>query len=165
MGAGTMGAGIAQVGCLAGFETFLHDPFPDALERGVESVHAGLGKGAERGRWSADEAGAAAERLHPATALDELAPCGLAIEAAPEDLDLKRDLLRKLSDICGPNVLLATNTSSLPVTAIASGAARPENVVGMHFFNPAPLMKLLEVVAGSESSDEALATARSVGER
>jgi 3-hydroxybutyryl-CoA dehydrogenase len=158
-----MGAGIAQVAALAGFETHLHDPFPEALERGIESVRSGLTKGAERGRWSADDAPAAEARLHAAAALDDLAPCELVIEASPEDLELKRELFSKLSQICPADVVLATNTSSLPVTAMATAAARPENVVGMHFFNPAPLMQLLEVVAGADSSDEALATARAVG--
>jgi 3-hydroxybutyryl-CoA dehydrogenase len=165
VGAGTMGAGIAQVAALGGFETYLNDPFPAALERGVASINEGLRKGAERGRWSADEADAAGRRLHAVAALEGLSPCELVIEAAPEDLELKRDLFARLSEICGPDVLLATNTSSLPVTAMASAAARPENVIGMHFFNPAPLMALLEVVAGSETSDEAIATGRAVGER
>jgi 3-hydroxybutyryl-CoA dehydrogenase len=165
VGAGTMGAGIAQVGALAGFETYLNDPFPEALERGLEEVRSGLAKGAERGRWSAASAAAAEHRLHLAAQLDDLAPCELVIEAAPENLELKRELFDRLSQICAPDTVLATNTSSLPVTAMATAAARPENVVGMHFFNPAPLMKLLEVVAGAESSDEALATARTVGEQ
>jgi 3-hydroxybutyryl-CoA dehydrogenase len=165
VGAGTMGAGIAQVAALGGFETYLHDPFPQAIEHGVEGIRAGLHKGAERGRWSPESAAEAEGRLHVAAALEDLAPCELVIEAAPEDLELKRDLFRRLSEICGSEVVLATNTSSLPVTAMASAAARPENVVGMHFFNPAPLMELLEVVAGSESSPEAVHTARAVGER
>jgi 3-hydroxybutyryl-CoA dehydrogenase len=165
VGAGTMGAGIAQVAALGGFETYLHDPFPAALERGVVLVNEGLSKGAERGRWSADDAEAAGRRLHAVAALEGLSPCQLVIEAAPEDLELKRDLFARLSEICGPDVLLATNTSSLLVTAMATAAAHPENVIGMHFFNPAPLMSLLEVVAGSESSEEAIATGRAVGER
>jgi 3-hydroxybutyryl-CoA dehydrogenase len=165
VGTGTMGAGIAQLGALAGFDTHLHDPFPEALERGLEAIRTGLRKGAERGRWSEDEAAAAEARLHAARALDDLAPCELVIEAAPEDLELKRSLFAQLSEICGPGVVLATNTSSLPVTAMATAAAHPENVVGMHFFNPAPLMKLLEVVAGSESSEQALAIATAAGQR
>ena len=160
-----MGAGIAQVGALAGFETYLHDPFPEALERGVAAIHSGLRKGAERGRWSDDDTTASEERLRAAAALDELAPCELVIEAVPEDLELKRSVFAQLSQICGPDVVLATNTSSLPVTAMATAAARPENIVGMHFFNPAPLMKLLEVVAGTESSEQALAIATTVGKR
>jgi 3-hydroxybutyryl-CoA dehydrogenase len=165
VGAGTMGAGIAQIAALGGFETYLHDPFPEALERGIAGVRAGLAKGAERKRWSIEDAAAAEKRLRSAPALEDLAPCELVIEASPEDLGLKRELFGNLSQICGPDVVLATNTSSLPVTAMATAAARPGNVVGMHFFNPAPLMQLLEVVAGADSSEEALATALAVGEQ
>lgn len=164
-GAGTMGAGIAQLACLAGARTLLHDPLPDALERGIEQIKRHLERGAARGRWSTEDAAAAAERLQPVATLEELAPCELVIEAAPERLELKRGLFGGLSDgIVSEQCVLATNTSSLLVTAIASGARRPERVVGMHFFNPAPLMPLLEVVAGAQSSEQALALARATGE-
>jgi 3-hydroxybutyryl-CoA dehydrogenase len=164
-GAGTMGAGIAQVACLGGFETLLHDPFPEALERGIARVREGLAKGAGRGRWSREDADAALRRLHPAPALEDLSSCELAIEAAPERIELKRELFGRLSAVCTPEAILATNTSSLPVTALAAAAERPERVVGMHFFNPVPVMELLEVVAGAESSPGAVATARTAGER
>jgi 3-hydroxybutyryl-CoA dehydrogenase len=164
VGAGTMGAGIAQLGCLAGMETVLHDPIPEALEKGVASVHANLDKGAERGRWSADDAAAAHERLRPATAIEELADCELVIEAAPEKFEIKRDLFQKLGEVCGPDAVLATNTSSIPVTQIAGVARNPENVVGLHFFNPAPLMKLVELIAALQSGQRAMDLARAVGE-
>jgi 3-hydroxybutyryl-CoA dehydrogenase len=164
-GAGTMGAGIAQVACLGGFETYLHDPFPEALERGLGAVRAGLEKGAERGQWSPGQAEQAGARLHAAPALGDLAACDLLIEAAPEDLEVKRRLFQALSEICGPEAVLATNTSSLPVTALATAATHPERVVGMHFFNPVPLMDLLEVVAGVESAPDAIDAAREAGER
>jgi 3-hydroxybutyryl-CoA dehydrogenase len=164
-GAGTMGAGIAQLACLSGARTLLHDPVAEALERGLEQIKRHLDRGAERGRWSAGDASAAAARLEPAKALEDLAPCELVIEAAPERLELKRDLFAKLSEgVVSERCVLATNTSSLLVTAIASAASRPERVVGMHFFNPAPLMRLLEIVAGTESSPEALSVARSAAE-
>jgi 3-hydroxybutyryl-CoA dehydrogenase len=163
-GAGTMGAGIAQLACLAGARTLLHDPVPEALERGLEQVRRHLERGVERGRWSAEDATAAARRLEPAPALEALAPCELVIEAAPERLELKRELFARLSEgVVGVECVLATNTSSLLVTAVASAARRPERVVGMHFFNPAPLMRLLEVVAGVQSSPEALELARAAG--
>ena len=126
---------------------------------------AALEKGAERGRWSAEQAQQALARLHVAAELEELAPCDLVIEAAPEDLEVKRELFGRLSAVCRPDAVLATNTSSLPVTALATAAQRPERVVGMHFFNPVPLMDLLEVVAGVESSPEAIETACAAGER
>jgi 3-hydroxybutyryl-CoA dehydrogenase len=163
-GAGTMGAGIAQLGALAGVETYIHDPIADALAAGIEKTRANLAKGAERGRWSKEDADAAEARLHPAAALDGLAGCDFVIEAAPERLDLKRELFQSLSSICGDETAIATNTSSIPVTFLASAAARPEQVVGMHFFNPAPLMRLVEVIKGIDTNDATLDRARELGE-
>ena len=160
-----MGAGIAQVACLAGFETRLHDPVPEALARGLASIKRNLERSMGRGHIDAEQMDAALARLRAAEALDQLAPCDLVIEAAPEDIELKRRLFASLSEICGPEAILATNTSSLPVTALASAADRPEHVVGLHFFNPAPVMELLEVVAGEQSSPDAIEAARATGER
>jgi 3-hydroxybutyryl-CoA dehydrogenase len=165
VGAGTMGAGIAQIAALGSFETFLHDPVADALESGAERVRRDLGRGAERGRWTADDAAAAEARLNPAPALSDLSDCDLVIEAAPEDLELKRGLFAELDELCGPEAVLASNTSSLSVTAIAAGASDPGRVVGMHFFNPPALMRLVEIVAGDESREEALVEATAAGER
>jgi 3-hydroxybutyryl-CoA dehydrogenase len=163
-GAGTMGAGIAQLACQGGARTLLHDPVPEALERGLEGIRAQLERGASRGRWSNEDASAASERLEAAPGLADLAPCELVIEAAPERLELKRALFEQLAEIVSGQCVLASNTSSLLVTAIAATVPGPERVVGMHFFNPAPVMRLLEVVAGEESSERALAAARAAGE-
>ena len=164
-GAGTMGAGIAQLACLSGARTLLHDPLPEALDKGLEGIRAQLERGVERGRLSSSEAQTASERLEPAAALEDLADCELVIEAAPERLELKRELFARLSEeIVSANCVLATNTSSLLVTAVAAAVQRPERVVGMHFFNPPPVMRLLEVVAGEQSSEAALARARATGE-
>ena len=163
VGAGTMGAGIAQLGCLAGIDTFLHDPLPDALDRGATGLAQALQRGAERGRWDADAAQSAAGRLRVADSLEDLAPCELVVEAAPERLELKQELFARLSAICGPGTVLATNTSSILVAALASAAQRPENVVGMHFFNPAPAMRLVEVIAAAQSGERALDVARATG--
>jgi 3-hydroxybutyryl-CoA dehydrogenase len=159
-----MGAGIAQLAALAGARTLLHDPVAEALDRAVARIPDDLAKGAARGRWSDAEARAAADRLEAVGRLDALAPCELVIEAAPESLSLKRDLFAALSSIVSGECVLATNTSSLQVTALASAASQPERVVGMHFFNPAVLMALVEVVAGAHSSERALAVARAAGE-
>jgi 3-hydroxybutyryl-CoA dehydrogenase len=165
VGAGTMGAGIAQLACqAAGARTLLHDPVPAALERGVAGIRGQLARGVERGRWTADEAQAAGERLEPVAELEGLARCELVIEAAPESRELKRELFERLSAIVGPECVLATNTSSLPITGVAAAAARPERVVGMHFFNPAPVMRLVEVIAGEQSGEAAVALARATGE-
>ena len=164
LGAGTMGSGIAQLAATSGARTLLYDPVPDALARGVERAIEGLGKLAARGRLGEDDARAAGERLVAVEELAELVDCELVIEAAPERLELKHEMYSQLSQIVSDECVLATNTSSLPVTAIAAAATHPERVVGMHFFNPAPLMRLVEVVAGEESGDRALAVAAATGE-
>jgi 3-hydroxybutyryl-CoA dehydrogenase len=165
VGAGTMGAGIAQIAALGGFETRLHDPVPAALETGIERLRGALAKGGAKGLWSEGDADAASGRVGPAASLDDLGECDLVIEAAPEDLALKRDLFAALADVCGTDAILASNTSSLPVTAIAVEVPHPERVLGMHFFNPPALMKLVEVVATADSSEDALATTIEAGSR
>jgi 3-hydroxybutyryl-CoA dehydrogenase len=165
LGAGTMGAGIAQLACLSGARTLLHDPVPDALERGVNSIRGHIARGATRGRWTEADAIAADGRLSAVDSMGALAECELVIEAAPESLELKRKLFGQLeAEVVSADCVLASNTSSLLVTAVASGLQHPERVVGMHFFNPPPLMRLLEVVAGTESAERALKIARAAGE-
>jgi len=164
-GAGTMGAGIAQLACLGGFVTVVHDPSADALAAAEERIRRDLLKGAERGRWSLSDAEAASSRLRVARDLSGLAGCELVIEAAPEELEVKRELLDRLAETCGPETVLSTNTSSLPVAAIAAEIDAPERICGMHFFNPPALMELVEIVAGEATSDATLATATEVAER
>lgn len=164
LGAGTMGAGIAQLATVSGARTLLHDPVPGALARGHDAIVARLRREAERGRLTEADAAAATQRLTAAPSLGDLADCELVIEAVPESLELKHTLFGELSrEILSEDAVIATNTSSLLVTAIASGAHRPERVVGMHFFNPAPVMRLVEIVAGEESAPWALEVARSAG--
>ncbi|HSK50659.1 MAG TPA: 3-hydroxyacyl-CoA dehydrogenase NAD-binding domain-containing protein [Solirubrobacterales bacterium] len=165
VGAGTMGSGIAQVAVLGGFEAVLHDADRGALDAGLARARDGIRKGAERGRWSAAEGGAALGHLSEAAELAQLAGCELVIEAVPEILDLKRALLASMAAVCDPETVLATNTSSLRVAEIAAGVPNPECLVGMHFFNPPALMKLVEVVATEQSSDAALAAATQVAEQ
>jgi 3-hydroxybutyryl-CoA dehydrogenase len=161
-GAGTMGSGIAQLAAQAGARTLLWDPVEGAVERGLERVAGDLARAVQRGRMSADEAERVRDRLAPAASLEDLADCGLVIEAAPERLELKKELFGELSRVARAAVL-ASNTSSIPITAIAPAAEDPSRVVGMHFFNPAPRMKLVEVIAGFDSSAEALDVARATG--
>src|SRR3954454_14294845 len=162
VGAGTMGAGIAQIAALGGFRTVIYELDDRALERGLEQLRAALGRGAERGRWSDQDALDAQERIESDTVIEALKDCDLVIEAAPEDLELKRNLFERLASTCRDDAVLATNTSSLSVTAIAAPIDKPERIVGMHFFNPPALMKLVEVVAGDESSEGALQLATEV---
>jgi 3-hydroxybutyryl-CoA dehydrogenase len=165
VGAGTMGRGIAQLAALGGYEIVLYDVAPVAVEAGAAGLREALDKGASRGRWSIDEARAAAARVETATELGQLRGCNLLIEAAPEKLELKREIFTGLAGALGPGPVFATNTSSLRVTEIAAGVPQPERVVGMHFFNPPALMKLVEVVAAEHSSEAALTATTEVAER
>jgi 3-hydroxybutyryl-CoA dehydrogenase len=165
LGAGTMGRGIAQVAALGGFQTQLYDAFPEAAADAAVKLGEALAKGAARGRWSEADAEAAAGRVDPAPEIGALAGCELLIEAAPEDIQLKRELFTAAAAVCGPETIFASNTSSLRVSAIADGVPHPERVVGMHFFNPPALMKLVEVVAAERSSERALAATTAVAER
>ena len=165
VGAGTMGAGIAQIAVVGGMEALLHDPDPRALHQGIDRVAAGIEKGVERGRWTPEAAVAALGRLGAAPDLESLGDRELIVEAAPEELELKRGLFGRLEAAAGEDAVLATNTSSLSVTAIAEGAAHPGRIVGMHFFNPPPVMKLVEIVAGERSAAPALAKATEAAER
>jgi len=160
-----MGAGIAQVAALGGYETRLHDPVPTALETGIDRLYKSLAKGSTKGLWSEADADAASGRVGAARNLADLGECDLVIEAAPEDLGLKRELFDALAQACGRDTILASNTSSLPITAIAAEVPRRERVVGMHFFNPPALMKLVEVVATADSDAEALDATTAVGVR
>jgi 3-hydroxybutyryl-CoA dehydrogenase len=164
LGAGTMGAGIAQLAALGGYETWLYDTFPEAAGKGATRLGEALAKGVARGRWSEAEAVAAQGRVRPTQELSDLAGCELLIEAAPEELELKRELFRAVAGACGPEAVLASNTSSLRIAEIAAGVPHPERVVGMHFFNPPALMKLVEVVAAPDSSEAALAATTAVAE-
>jgi 3-hydroxybutyryl-CoA dehydrogenase len=164
VGAGTMGSGIAQLACRFA-ETLLYDPVPDALERGLARAREGLLKEAAKGILGEEQAASAAARLRAAApGLDALASSELVIEAAPERPELKRELFVELCKVVSQDCVLATNTSSLPVTGVAAAATHPERVVGMHFFNPAPLMRLVEVIAGVRSDERALALAQAAGE-
>jgi 3-hydroxybutyryl-CoA dehydrogenase len=164
VGSGTMGAGIAQLALATGARTVLVDPLPEGLEAGLGKLRAGLERWEQKGQLegTADELLA---RLESSGELGALSGCDIVVEAAPERLELKHELFGTLSrDVVSAECVLASNTSSIPITAIARVALRPERVVGMHFFNPAPLMKLVEVIAGLESSPDALRFTRELGE-
>jgi 3-hydroxybutyryl-CoA dehydrogenase len=149
VGAGTMGAGIAQVAAVAGHEVRLLDAVAGVADRAVSAVGERLEHVAAKGRLRPDEAAAAQRRLAAVVDVSDLADCALVVEAVAEDLAVKRDLFAALEKVCDETAILATNTSSLSVTEIAAGLARPERVAGMHFFNPAPVLPLVEVVTGA----------------
>ncbi|MEC7508414.1 MAG: 3-hydroxyacyl-CoA dehydrogenase family protein [Candidatus Thermoplasmatota archaeon] len=165
VGAGTMGAGIAQVCAQAGWKTNLYDAFPEGLERGMERIAAFWEKGIARGKTTPDQRESWAANL---TAVDDLAravgEADLIIEAVPELPELKHSLFAKLDELAPPHAVLGTNTSSLSIADIAGATSRPERVIGMHFFNPVPIMKLLELVRHDRTSDATVAIAEAAGE-
>lgn len=160
MGLGTMGAGIAEVFARAGRQVVAIEVDDGLLAAGQGRVEASLQRAADRGRLGADDHAATRSRLSFSTDRAELAAADLVVEAVPERLEVKAALFSEADRVCPPHTILATNTSSLPVTAIAAGTGRPERVVGMHFFNPAPVMRLVEVVGTVVSDDEVVAAVR-----
>jgi 3-hydroxybutyryl-CoA dehydrogenase len=156
IGSGAMGAGIAQVAAVAGHTVRLYDTRPDAVAQAIAGIGKALARLVEKGRMGAAEADLARARLHPMRALDDAKDAALVVEAVVEDLEVKRVLFSELEDIVGPDCTLATNTSSISVTAIGATLKRPERLVGMHFFNPVPLMALVEVISGV-ATDKAVA--------
>ena len=166
IGSGTMGSGIAQVLAACGIETRVYDVSADALDRALLLVRKNLDKGVEKGKVEPAVRAAALARLSVTTDLDRaVAGAQAVVEAVPEDLALKCSLFERLSAALGPEVLLATNTSSLPITKIAAAAAHPERVTGMHFFNPVHIMKLVEVVGTKQSSEEAVSLSLDLARR
>ena len=165
VGLGTMGAGIAQVCVQGGAEVVGREVSADLGARARATIEHYLGRAVEKGRTSAEERDAALERLMLTTDLADLAGCDLVVEAIVEELGPKQELFAELERACGPDAVLATNTSALSVTEIAAATERPERVVGMHFFNPAPLMPLVEIVRAERSGDAAFEAAYAFGER
>jgi 3-hydroxybutyryl-CoA dehydrogenase len=153
VGAGTMGAGIAQIAAAAGHEVRLFDSVPHAAAGAASVSRKRLDRQAAKGKLTPADAAAAASRLRPVGSIDDLAGCGLVLEAVVEDLAVKRELFASLEKVCGEGAVLATNTSSLSVTDIAAGLAHPGRIAGLHFFNPAPVLPLVEVVRGASTYD------------
>jgi 3-hydroxybutyryl-CoA dehydrogenase len=165
VGLGTMGAGIAQLCVEAGVETVGREVTDELGERARERIAHFLTRKVEKGQLAADDRDAAVERLSLTTEVADLAGCDLVIEAIVEEADAKRELFAELDRLLAPEAVLATNTSALSVTEIAAATSRPERVVGMHFFNPAPLLPLVEIVRTELTEDDAYETAYAFGER
>ena len=167
VGSGTMGSGIAEVAAKNGYEVVLRSRSQQGADKMVKGLEKSLGKQVDKGRLSAEDRDATLGRVSGVTDLGELADCDIVIESVVEDLDIKKGLFADLDKICGEHAILATNTSTLPVVDMAVATSRPGQVVGIHFFNPAPMMGLVEVVRAITSSDEtveaALAFAKSCG--
>ncbi len=153
VGAGQMGAGIAQVIATSGFATIIHDANSAALAKGVEGIHARLNGAVQKGKLSAESASSATKRLIAANSLAEFAQCDLVIEAIIENFEIKVALFKQLDSIVQRSAILASNTSSISITRIAAATTRPEQVMGVHFMNPVPIMKLVELIRGLQTSD------------
>lgn len=165
VGAGTMGAGIAHIAALKKFTVQLYDINEEVIRRSVEKINFEMKKSVDKNKISDDDMKQAITRIKKRTNLNDLDTCDIIIEAVLEDVKVKRDLFKKLDQIAHHTAILATNTSSLSVTSIASATKKPERVVGMHFFNPVHLMKLVEIVKGARTSDETVKSATAIAEQ
>ena len=165
LGAGTMGHGIAQVAAAAGYAVVMRDVDEDAVARGLQSIERNLAKGIKIAKLTEQDRDETLQRIRGTTQLTEIGDADLVIEAAPELLDLKQSLLREIEALMNPDFIFATNTSSLSITEIAKASRRPENVAGMHFFNPVHVMRLVEIVDGKLTSAETIATVRTVAKQ
>jgi len=165
IGAGTMGHGIAQVAALNGFRVLLCDAYREALVRGVESIEKNLAKGISLGKLTEADRDRTLQHIHGTTRLEECVEADLIVEAVLEKLDLKREILQQLESQSDRSFIFASNTSSLSISEIARSAKRPEAVVGMHFFNPVHIMRLVEIVVGEKTSDEVVEAVTAAGKR
>jgi len=164
IGAGTMGNGIAHVAARSGFKVVLHDLDQSFLDRAISTITKNLDREVAKGKISADDKSSALSRIIPATAQTPLAEADFVIEAVIEDLDTKSKVFQALDEVARPNVILASNTSSISITKIASKTKRPDKVIGMHFMNPVPMMTLVEVVRGLATSDETYQKTKTLAE-
>lgn len=165
VGAGTMGNGIAQVAAQVGCEVVMRDIEDQYVQRGLDNIDRFLSKSVEKGKIKAEEKDAAIGRITGTTDMADLKDVDLVVEAVIEDLNLKKAVFKELDEICRPDIVLASNTSSMSVTEIAAATKRPEKVCGMHFFNPVPLMRLVEIIRGYYTSDDTVEVATALAQR
>jgi len=159
LGCGLMGSGIAEVSAKAGYETWVREIDDKLVAKGKGNIEKSLGKAVEKGKLAADERDHVLGRLRFTTSLEDLRECDIIIEAVTEDIELKNSMFRTLDQVCGPDTIFASNTSSLTIADMAAATSRPERMVGLHFFNPVPVMKLVEVVRTIATGDDAFNTA------
>lgn len=165
LGAGAMGNGIAQVCAQAGHEVIMRDIADKFVQRGLKTIEGFLAKSVEKGKITEDEKKKVVGRIKGTTEMADLKECDFVIEAVLEELDLKKQVFQEVEKITCPEVILATNTSSMSITAIGAATKRPDKVVGMHFFNPVPLMRLVEVIKGMDTSDETASVTMQLSEK
>ena len=164
VGCGLMGSGIAEVCARAGYTTIVREVNEDLVARGLERLGSSMDTAVQRGKLAAEERDAARGRLRGTTSLADFAACDLVVEAATENPTIKKDTFAELDRVCPPHAILASNTSSIPIIQMATATRRPDKVLGLHFMNPVPVMKLIEMVRALTTSDETMDTARAFGE-
>src|ERR1035437_5169449 len=165
IGAGTMGNGIAQTAANAGFDVVICDVSAEFVERGLANIGKSLDRFVKKETMTVEEKETVLGRVKTTTNLTDLKDCSLLVEAATENFDVKKKIFQQIDDICGPNTILSTNTSSISITKIAAVTKRPDKVIGMHFFNPVPVMKLIEVIRGLATSDETYQHVKALSEK
>lgn len=165
IGAGTMGNGIAHVFAKSGYRVALCDIKREFLDRGLQTIQKNLEREVAKNKLTAEQGQAAADLIYPTLDRKDLATCDFIVEAASERLEIKTELFRELDSLCRPEVILATNTSSISITKIGAVTKRPDKIIGMHFFNPVPVMKLVEVIRGLATSDETYQQVKTLAEK
>jgi len=165
VGSGTMGAGIAQVAARAGYDVVMRDVAEEFLARGMAAIDQSLQRDVDKDRLSTDEKGAIAARIKTTTDIGALGKAFIVVEAATEDLKIKSDIFRSLDQVTKPDAILASNTSSISITKLGAVTRRPDKVIGMHFMNPVPVMKLVEVIRGAATSDATYESTRALAEK
>lgn len=165
IGAGQMGSGIAQVAAAAGFEVKLNDIKDEFVNKGLGNIEKNLSRSVSKGRLEEDQKKAILDRITPSVSLQDATDVDIVIEAAVENMEIKSNIFRQLDDIAPAHAILATNTSSLPITEVAAVTKRPELVIGMHFMNPVPVMKLVEIIRGLATSDETYNVVKELSEQ
>lgn len=165
IGAGTMGNGIAQTAASAGIDVLICDISDEAVNKGIANVSKSLDRFVKKETMTEEQKGEILGRIKVTTSLDDLSSCRLVVEAATENFEVKKQIFEKIDSVTSSDAILATNTSSISITKIAAVTERPDKVIGMHFFNPVPLMKLVEVIRGIATSDETYATVKELSER
>ncbi len=164
VGAGTMGRGIVQVFAHAGFDVLLFDADDDAVDKALEFIRKQMDRGVQKEKWTSADGAATIQRIRPVTAMNELAGAQIAIEAASENPGVKKDIFRTLDGVLDESAVRASNTSSISITELAAATARPERFCGMHFFNPVPVMKLVEIVSGLQTAGDTVDAVQALAE-
>jgi len=165
IGAGQMGSGIAQVAASAGLQVVMNDVKDEFIDRGLAGIEKSLGRMTKKGKISEEDAQAVLARIEGSTSLDDMAKADFVVEAIVENEEVKREVFRKLDDICNEGVVLSSNTSSISITRIASATGRPDKVIGMHFMNPVPVMKLVEIIKGLATSEHTFSLTKDLAEK